>query len=248
MKELVRKLARKAGYDIRRYAPVSSETARFHALLAYHRIDIVFDIGANTGQYARSLRDGGYRGRIVSFEPLTAPHRGLTAAAIGDPDWIVAPPVAVGDTDGYIDINVAANSVSSSILAMLDTHRACAPESAYVSTERVPIARLDRLALVYLRPGSRAFIKVDTQGYESHVVRGAVGIFPYVIGMQIELSLVPLYDGQPLLMEMVRNLDEQGYAMHALVPGLTEPDSARMIQADGIFFRRDARPFQERAL
>src|SRR2546423_8564507 len=52
-------------------------------------IDLVIDVGANQGQFARTMRDQlSYRGRIVSFEPLTNAFAALRRAAAGDPSWI----------------------------------------------------------------------------------------------------------------------------------------------------------------
>src|SRR5581483_618078 len=59
--------------------PAAQATLR--SLLARHRIDLVFDVGANRGQFAQALRRLGYRGEIVSFEPLAAHGEALRAAA-----------------------------------------------------------------------------------------------------------------------------------------------------------------------
>src|SRR6185436_2282089 len=70
-KRLVRSLFLRAGLDIHRLTPASDPYAQIHAAVAANAIDIVFDVGANTGQFASALRAIGYKGRIVSFEPLS---------------------------------------------------------------------------------------------------------------------------------------------------------------------------------
>ncbi|CCI32212.1 hypothetical protein [Microcystis sp. T1-4] len=70
LKKTIKKLSRSLGIDLKKYNLQTSETVRMQRLLAYHNIDLVFDVGANIGQYTKLLRELGYSGRIVSFEPL----------------------------------------------------------------------------------------------------------------------------------------------------------------------------------
>ena len=93
--------------------------------LRHSHIDLVIDIGANEGQFAKELRAGGYSGRIVSFEPLSAAHRRLLQESNRDSAWHVHPRCALGDRLGEIELNISGNSVSSSILPMLASHTTC---------------------------------------------------------------------------------------------------------------------------
>src|SRR5664280_832550 len=124
---VIKRLARRVGLDVRRYK--QSDDARLATLLKHHGIDLVLDIGANVGQYGRLLRSVRYEGAIVSFEPLLAAYQHLQAAAANDPLWIVGPRVAIGDREGDVQMNVSANSVSSSLLAMTDVHYEAEPKS-----------------------------------------------------------------------------------------------------------------------
>jgi FkbM family methyltransferase len=76
---------------------------------------------------------------------------------------------------------------------MLPSHRNNAPNSYYVGKETVPIIRLD--SIDYIPDTSKVFLKIDTQGYEREVLEGATRLLPLVHGMQIELSIAPLYRG-----------------------------------------------------
>jgi len=211
LKKIVKKLSRSLGVDLKRYNVQTSEAAKMQRLLAYHNIDLVFDVGANIGQYAKLLRELGYSGRIVSFEPLSSAYSQLKAVSKKEPLWEIAPQTAIGNQEGEITINIAGNSQSSSALPMLDAHLESAPESAYSGSETVKLSRLDTLAKNYIKSETKSiFLKIDVQGLEKQVLEGATAILPLVKGIKLELSLVPLYEGQVLFQEMIDIVEKLG--------------------------------------
>lgn len=240
LKKTIKKLARSLGVDLKRYNVQTSEAAKMQRLLAYHNIDLVFDVGANIGQYAKLLRELGYSGRIVSFEPLSSAYSQLKAVSEKDPLWEIAPQTAIGNQEGEITINIAGNSQSSSALPMLDAHLESAPESAYSGSETVKLSRLDTLAKDYIKSETKSiFLKIDVQGLEKQVLEGATAILPLVKGIKLELSLVPLYEGQVLFKEMIDIVEKLGYELYGIEPGFTAEKTGRMLQMDGIFFKPD---------
>jgi FkbM family methyltransferase len=238
MKRLIRKTVRGMGLELTRFRPESSEWARLVRMLLAHGVNTVLDVGANTGQYAKNLRDAGFSGRIISFEPVSEAHSQLCRAARSDSLWTVAERMAIGDIDGRTDIHVAGNLASSSVLPMLDSHRAAEPSSGYVTTEAVPMARLDSLADRFLKNGESFFIKVDVQGFESKVLDGASMLLKRGVGLQLELSLTPLYEGEMLFQPMLDRLSESNFDLWSLVPGFVDNRTGRLLQVDGVFFRR----------
>lgn len=206
-------------------------------MLAHHGVDLVLDVGANTGQFVKSLRSAGYKQRLISFEPLSVAHAELMLASRSDALWEIAPRGAIGDHDGEVEMNVAGNSVSSSALDMLDSHASAAPDSVYIGIERAPLSRLDTIALDCIKPGTRPFIKIDTQGYEDRVLDGATELLALTKGLHLELSFVPLYEGQKLFDELVKRLQALGFSIWSIYPGFCEPCSGRMLQVDATFFR-----------
>lgn len=239
IKHALKLTARRLGLEVNRYNAVESTEARLFALLSTHRIDTVIDVGANDGGYGRLLRRGGFRGTIVSFEPLEQAHAALTAAAADDPGWLVAPRMALGSENKEIEIHVAGNSASSSILPMHETHEKAAPESRYVGVQRVRLCRLDDVQLPALSAPGRTLLKVDTQGYEMMVLQGASKLLERLAGVQLELSVTPLYEGQVLYLAMAQWLQARGFDLWNVIPGFVDPQSARMLQFDGVFFRSD---------
>jgi FkbM family methyltransferase len=240
IKKTIKKLSRSLGIELKRYNVQTSEAAKMQRLLAYHNIDLVFDVGANIGQYAKLLRELGYSGRIVSFEPLSSAYSQLKAVSKKEPLWEIAPQTAIGNQEGEITINIAGNSYSSSALPMLDAHLESAPESAYSGSETVKLSRLDTIAKDYIKSETKSiFLKIDVQGLEKQVIEGATAILPLVKGIKLELSLVPLYEGQVLFKEMIDIIEKLGYELYGIEPGFTAEKTGRMLQMDGIFFKPD---------
>ena len=237
LKHEVRRLARKAGYDVSPFNAKWHPAARRGRLMTFLQIDVVLDVGANTGQYAHELRsDLGFDGRIYSFEPTSAAFRTLQARAAGDAEWTTFN-FALGDVAGRTTINLAENSESSSMLEMLPAHLSAEPESRFVSTEDIEIKTLDAIFEEVCRPGERVYLKIDTQGFEGRVLRGAEGSLDKIDTIQLEMSLAPLYDGQSSFSELVELLLSKRYTIVGLEPGFSDPLTGRLLQADAIFHR-----------
>lgn len=200
-------------------------------------IDLVLDVGANKGQFASEIRQAGYTGKIVSFEPLSQAQGQLQQSSAGDFMWEAYPQCALGDHDGEVEINIAGNSESSSILPMLATHLSAAPESAYEGKEIVPIKMLDAVAGQYVKDARAPFLKIDTQGFEWQVLDGARETLPHIKGILVELSLVPLYEGQHLWREVIDRLETAGFTLWAFTPVFSDQTQGRSLQVDGVFYR-----------
>lgn len=234
-----RLIARRAGIDVSRYHSELDWKRQFVNQLEAHQVDVVLDVGANSGQYATGLRGSAFEGRIVSFEPLSGPFSRLESKASTDPLWDCRR-CALGDSDGTISVNVAGNDgQSSSILPMLKSHQDAFPAANYIGTEEVPIHRLDSLAPEVLRPTDAAFLKIDVQGYEKAVLAGGKSTVDRCVGMQLELSLLALYEDDMLIREALDLVYSMGFTLTGLLPCVTDLRDGRMLQADGIFFRTD---------
>ena len=238
IKRLIRRSLWRLGCDVRRLNLTESRWIQLVVQLRAHDINTVIDIGANVGQFAEGLRDAGFRGRIISFEASRAAHCELQHRAMHDRRWTVAPRLAIGGSDGKTKINVSANSVSSSILPMLPTHLVAEPKSTYIRTETVELRRLDTVADEYLSEDDHVFLKSDTQGMEFEVLRGAGRLLDRITGLQVELSLIPLYEGEHLFETMICEIRDRGFELWSLVPGFADKNNGRLLQVDGIFFRR----------
>ncbi len=234
MKRAIRSLVNTFGYEVHK----SSWFLSAHRPRVMQRlgINLVLDIGANTGAYAFELRRTGYRGRIWSYEPLSEAFADLAKSAAGDDLWKTVN-CACGAKPGRSMINVAKNSWSSSLLPMLEKHSASAPDSVYISGEEISVCTLDDCVMTSLSPDDHVWLKIDTQGYEAEVLEGASRLMPRVQGLECELSLVPLYEGQPLIDEMITMIYRMGFRMVGMAPAFFQPETGDPLQVDGVFLR-----------
>ena len=237
VKALVRRCVRLSGYDIVKWHPVPPAIAARKRLLDSFGIDLVLDVGANAGQFATALREPmGYRGEIVSFEPLPDAFETLKELADNDPLW-EARNVALGDADGELRLHVSKNRVSSSFLPIRETSTAVEPNSAYEAECIVPVQTLDSVmpTLTALTPSSRIMLKLDTQGFESRVLAGAAMSLSRLLLIQMEMSLISLYEGEVLFVDMCVAMRNQGFQLIALEPGFADVATGRLLQVDGVF-------------
>jgi len=238
IRSLVHSIGRGLGVDVVPYLSVRHSIGRRLRLLKALDVDLVMDVGANGGGYAGELRTFGYRGRILSFEPLTEPFERLRIRSSRDPYWDIQQ-IAIGSEAGRRHLNVAANrGASSSFLPMLDLHAREAPTAGYVAVEDVAVERLDVSSAHSVQRARSPFLKVDVQGYEAEVLQGAAGILDRLVGMQLELSLTPLYQDAPHYRQLLSAVSDLGFDLVGLEPGFTATDG-RLLQADGLFARRE---------
>ena len=230
LRGMLRNCAHRFGLNVSRHVPLS------RALIS-NGINIVFDIGANQGQFGAELRQHGYRGRIVSFEPMTAAYTQLMHRSRKDKLWEVHERCAVGAEERIISINVSKNSGSSSILPIIAEHTVAAPDSVYVGKESVNQIRFDQVFADYLRPDDRFFMKIDTQGYEKEVMLGAQEALKRVAGLQVEISFFELYENQPSYKYFLKWAEENSFCIWSIHDGFSNLEVSKTLQADICFFR-----------
>lgn len=205
-------------------------------LLTHQEVDLVLDVGANTGQYAKRLRRDGYTGRILSFEPLPDLHAGLVATAEADRDWIIAPPMALGAASGTATLQRSAESDMSSLRYQTALLERLSPSSAVIEEVPVRVERLDRVVPT-LADAKRPFLKLDIQGGEADALDGAAALLPTLTGLQIEMSLVPCYEGEADFRSMTDRLHRLGFDLAMVLPGYFDGKVCRQLQVDGVFLR-----------
>jgi FkbM family methyltransferase len=235
-RHLLQSLFKSFGYQVSRYHPIKDPRVARQRWFSEHGVDVVLDVGANSGQYGLELRKHGFAGRIVSFEPLSSAFAQLQKSVVGQRDWTIINKAA-GAANGTAEINIAGNSWSSSLLEMLPRHLESAPESRYVTKESITVTTLDDECNALQIPCDRAFLKIDAQGYTFPVLDGAEQILRKIRGVQVEMSLVSLYDGEALIEDVILRLREAGFTPLLIKPEFGDKNSGQQLQLDGIFFR-----------
>ncbi len=233
----VRGLVQVFGYDIR--AIDDYPTKRPIDFIRSRKIDVVVDVGANAGQYAGKLREAGYRGWIVSLEPVRETFEVLKSRASGDPHWITLP-FALGLEHGEAIINVSEASVFSSLRQQAATAVAFNPEARVVRSEVIQTTRLDQLLPTL--PQGRCFLKIDTQGFEQEVLEGGANCLSEFLGIQMELPIKHLYKEVWRFDESLSYMVERGFEISNMIPVNYDPqDPVSLFEIDCIF-RRAATP------
>lgn len=199
-------------------------------------IDLVLDIGANTGQFAQSLRGGGYKGRIVSFEPVSEAFQALQRTAAGDPLWSVVN-LALGQEDGTASINISANSYSSSLLGVCGWALAVEPSIGFVGREDVALRRLDSVFDDVAEPNETVLMKIDAQGFELAIINGALKIIDKLELIQLEASLRPVYEGEPPIEQVIQHMSGLGFRIVAVDTGWEDLSTHEVLQVDLLLAR-----------
>jgi len=233
VREFVRKCAWSLGYEIRRRTDLVD-------FLTSRRIDLVVDVGANTGQFVRELRARGYKNDVISFEPAREPFAQLAEAARRDPKWEVRN-VALGSVSGEAVINIAANSVYSSFRDQTPVACAFDKKSTTVRTERVEVTTLD--AALQGKQNRRIFLKIDTQGYEHEILAGASASLLFILGILLEVPIVHLYEETWGLEQILQHLRSLGFVLAQISPinYLRHLDPASLAEVDCVFRKVDSR-------
>lgn len=234
---LTRKIARRFGYDLTRFPGGAKHWKQIVSLLDTHEIECVFDVGANVGQYAQSLRKNGYAGRIVSFEPLSLAHADITARAAADPNWDVAPRAAIGAEPGEAEIHLSAESDMSSLLPLDATAQERLASTRATGVETVTVTTIADALEIHAPTTGNVFVKSDTQGFEAQLLAGIGSAWDRITGIQLELSLQSIYEGQPDHLPLLNELAERGLRPHLVIPGYWSRHYGRMLEYDVVCFR-----------
>lgn len=187
-----------------------SELSFLRRLLDQLQIDCVLDVGANRGQFARELRGIGYKGRLISFEPIASEFSVLEKEFEDDPKWR-GYQIALGSKLESMSITIPKLTVMSSLLETEVAEKGTRKET-------VEVKRLDDVlpALVTEFGVSRIFLKMDTQGYDLEVFKGASGCTDMIQGIQSELSVQPIYKNMPHYLEALDAYEVAGFDLYNL--------------------------------
>ncbi|TAJ86231.1 MAG: FkbM family methyltransferase [Reyranella sp.] len=242
VKDSVLKVSRSLGYDIVPLREMRERDFALHLreLLTRLDIDCVLDVGANVGQYRDFLRDRVfYEGTIVSFEPVARHVELLQARAREDANWHIEG-YALGARDEQMAINVMVSDQFSSFLEpdhrqvqeFSELNVPCAKEAVTVRTLDVVLPML-RERLGFDRP----YLKLDTQGFDIEVLRGAGDSLQTVRALQTEASVLGIYKGMPGYLDTLRHLDGLGFDITGMY-AVSRDAALRLVEFDCVMVNR----------
>lgn len=230
---LVHRTLRRRGLDVVRYRAPGADIVELIDRLG---VDCVLDVGAFTGTYGRMLRDQGYRGRIMSFEPASENFELLEHEAERDSRWEVKR-IAVGSGSGVMELRLVGSPGSNSLLVPNDYARNLMPGTFRDrGIERVEVTTVDDVFDEATRGAASVFLKVDTQGFDLEVIRGAAASLERLAAIQVELSLQRTYEEQPGYLEVLAVLADRGFAPAQIHPTYRD-STGRIVECDCVLVR-----------
>ena len=235
---MIKSLFRFFGLTIRRVSPSSDEGSLIATVIDKFEISNVLDIGANIGQFGKELRKNGYRGKIISFEPLVSAHSELLSTAQSDHNWQVYPRCALGGEEKICSFHVSENSVSSSLLKVNNIHLAAAPNSRIVSNEQVEMKKLSSVMSELQLFNEKTLLKLDVQGAEYEILEEMGGRLAQFDAIITELSIVTLYEDQKTWLDVKRKIEDRGFKLWSVISGFTDNETGRSLQIDMIFVNK----------
>jgi FkbM family methyltransferase len=218
--------------------PPSRRVSDFHQwgalidLIGRLNVNVFLDVGANRGFFSKHLRMAGYKGRLISFEPNPEDHWMIHSFSAGDQEWSVCE-YALGAKSETRQFNANVCDGETTLSSFL-------PLVQEIGSSRsitVQMRRLDEvLPDLIVTDVPRIFLKMDTQGYDDQVIEGTGAFLSNIVGIQSEISVVPLYAGMPHYTTSLANYERLGFALMDMFPAVRAPDG-RIIEYDCIMSR-----------
>lgn len=208
--------------------------------LIHYKIDLVLDVGANTGQFSEKIINFGYKKKIISFEPMLKAHRELSIKSKKFKNWEIYDRVGIGKKKGVKILNISKNSVSSSILEINKIHLKQEPNAKFISKEKINLISLDYLLKKKFFKKKRIFLKIDTQGYEKEIIKGASKVLNNLHCIMLETSITPMYKGEESYTKIIKFMKKKGFYVWAIERGFSNKNTGRVNQLDIIFVNKNA--------
>ena len=206
-------------------------------LLRAMPLKVVVDVGANAGQSIDFFRGIGFGGRIVSYEPTPNLFAALEDRFRIDDRWS-GHQIALGAATQTMALNVYRADVFNSFLTPSEfgKDRFATLDNGIVTAIEVPVRRLDEVWDDHVA-SSGALLKVDTQGFDLEVLRGAAGRLDRIDVVMTELAVNAIYEGAPTPSEVFSFMENAGFELFGLFPLSRDRSRVRLVEADCVFLR-----------
>lgn len=192
----------------------------------------IYDVGANVGQFALAATTVWPESPVFSFEPVPSAYEQLEKLA--DRFTSIHPSrLALGKSVGTVAMNVTNHTASSSLLKLHQNHRDLYPHVAESATIQVEVSTLavQIMRIPILAP---ALLKLDVQGFESEVLKGAGDSLSNFRWILLETSTSPMYENEVLFQDICELLTRKGFKFTYPVQ-IHLADSGAFGQFDALF-------------
>ena len=215
---------------------------RFGRWLHSNGVKTVLDIGANTGQFTCAITSVLPDAEVYSFEPIADAYEKLRRKVEGRRQCH-AFHCALGEASGRLQFWRNNFTKSSSLLPMTQLHKEAFPWTRESTAIMVQVETLDNFAeRISLLPS--VLMKIDVQGYELSVLKGAVRTLQSIDYIWVETSFKPLYEGQASFRDVYDFLGPYGFVYAGSPEQLISPLDGCILQED-VLFVRHPRPGRE---
>jgi FkbM family methyltransferase len=234
VKKVIKNILRTSGYSVKKVA-IDNIDENLRVLFKALDVNCVLDVGAHFGEYGQSLRDLGYKNKIISFEPLKSNFDILSNKAKNDANWDVYN-FALGRTNSKSVINVSNDTVFTSFLNPTEYSSEQFGIKTHIARhETVDIFTLDSVFKKCCDGVSepKVFLKLDTQGYDLEVVAGAKDSLRNIIGIQSEVSVKKIYEEMPDWLNAIALYRSIGYEVMGMYP-VSRDDKLIVVEFDCI--------------
>jgi FkbM family methyltransferase len=243
---LIKKIVGLFGYDLINKKKQLTLDAHLLRVINSLDINVVLDVGANIGVYGKKLRKMGYKGIIISFEPVSSVYNLLKLCTAKDTHWIACH-YALGTEEKTMEINVFPDSSLSSFKnpnAYGASQFSLNPDIVKIETVQVKTLAqvLPNLLASHSIAQPRIFLKMDTQGYDAEVIKGCGNQLSSILGIQSEISLKPIYDNMLDYKKSLELYENLGFEISGLYPVSRDKKTLAIIEIDCVLLRHSTYP------
>lgn len=196
----------------------------------------IIDVGANQGQFSVAISKLFPSAKIICIEADDKVIKKLKKNINNLNFQIINS--AVGNYCGYAKFNVNNDSQVSSLLELGSERIKYYPKSHVLNKKEIRINKLDNL-LKKIQINRTSLLKIDVQGYELNVLKGAKSSLKKIDWCLIEIALANLYEDEPSIEEIILFMNKLSFKFHSILNYHLSPDGKKIIEIDALFRRNN---------
>jgi len=225
------------GYKLQKKKKIYNLEDHLFNIFNHLDINFVIDVGANNGQFGSLLRRNGFKGEILSFEPCKDSFENLKKASSNDDSW-TAINSALGNKREHKEINIFGASDLNSFLEVSDIGSDRFKHNfEKVNSELVEISTLNEFLKKINLTEKRVFLKMDTQGYDLNVFRGANKFYSSILGLMAEIPVQKIYNSNENYHETIEEYESNDFRITGIFPVSHNKKNHTVIEFDCVMVK-----------